>query len=87
MGKDIALLAAGSLAALALVHGLDAGDRDLVALGDEIVFRVQGNRAVLTRTRDLLSLAGSISVPARARNVAWDEVLRRTRAARADERR
>lgn len=55
--------------------------------GDEIVFRVQGNRAVLTRTRDLLDLAGSISVPAPARNVAWDEVLRRTRATRADERR
>ena len=51
--------------------------------GDEVVFRVEGNRAVLARTPDLLDLAGSIRVPARKRNVAWDEVLRRTRADRA----
>lgn len=51
--------------------------------GDELVFRVEGNRAVLARTPDLLDLAGSIRVPAAKRNVAWDEVLRRTRAERA----
>jgi AbrB family looped-hinge helix DNA binding protein len=51
--------------------------------GDEIVFRVEGNRAVLARTDDFLSLAGSISVPAAKRNVAWDEVIRKTRSARA----
>ena len=50
--------------------------------GDEIVFRVEGNRAVLARTPDFLSLAGSIRVPAAKRNVAWDEVIRRTRADR-----
>jgi antitoxin PrlF len=55
--------------------------------GDEVVFRVQGGRAVLSRTRDLLDLAGSITVPAHSRNVVWDEVLRRTRAARAADRR
>ena len=47
--------------------------------GDEIVFRVEGNRAVLARTPDFLGLAGSIRVPAAKRNVAWDDVLRRTR--------
>jgi AbrB family looped-hinge helix DNA binding protein len=51
--------------------------------GDEIVFRVEGNRAVLARTPDFLDLAGSIRVPAAKRNVAWDDVLRRTRSERA----
>ena len=55
--------------------------------GDEIVFRVEGNRAVLARTPDFLDLAGSFRVPAAKRNVAWDEVLRRTRADRAVARR
>jgi len=50
--------------------------------GDEVVFRVEGNRAVLARTVDFLCLAGTIRVPAGRRNVAWDEVIRRTRAAR-----
>lgn len=55
--------------------------------GDEVVFRVEGNRAVLARTPDLLDLAGSIRVPAAKRNVAWDDVIRRTRSARAAARR
>jgi AbrB family looped-hinge helix DNA binding protein len=55
--------------------------------GDELVFRVEGNRAVLARTPDLLTLAGTISVPAAKRNIAWDEVIRRTRSDRASRRR
>lgn len=55
--------------------------------GDEVIFRVEDNRAVLTRTADFLDLAGTISVPAAKRNVAWDEVIRRTRAARGKSRR
>lgn len=55
--------------------------------GDEIVFRVEGDRAVLARTPDFLELAGSIPVPAAKRNVAWDEVLRRTPDERAAARR
>jgi AbrB family looped-hinge helix DNA binding protein len=55
--------------------------------GDEIVFRVEGDRAVLARSADFLELAGTVSVPAVKRNVAWDEVLRRTRTARAAARR
>jgi antitoxin PrlF len=54
--------------------------------GDEIVFRVEGNRAIVARTPDFLDLAGSIRVPAAKRNVAWDEVLRRTRSERASAR-
>jgi AbrB family looped-hinge helix DNA binding protein len=55
--------------------------------GDEVVFRVEGNRAILARTPDFLGLAGSVRVPAAKRNVAWDEVLRRTRADRSATRR
>ncbi len=55
--------------------------------GDEIFFRVEGNRAVLARTPDFLALAGIIKVPAAKRNAAWDDVIRRTRAARATKRR
>lgn len=51
--------------------------------GDELVFRVQGNQAVLAKTRDFLTLAGSVDVPATSRNVAWQDVLERTRATRA----
>lgn len=54
-----------------------------VGVGDEIVFRVEGDRATLARTRDFLDLAGSVPVPAVRRNVAWDDVLRQTRATRA----
>jgi antitoxin PrlF len=55
--------------------------------GDSLVFRVEGNHAVLARTADLLVLAGSVSVPAARRGTPWDEVLRQTRRIRSAERR
>ncbi|MCJ7670812.1 MAG: AbrB/MazE/SpoVT family DNA-binding domain-containing protein [Acidimicrobiia bacterium] len=55
--------------------------------GDDVVFRVEGNRAVLARTARFLDLAETVPVPAAKRNVAWDEVIRRTRTARAAARR
>lgn len=58
-----------------------------IEVGDEIVFRVEGNKAVLARTADFLDLASSVKVPAAKRNVAWDAVLRETRTARASLRR
>lgn len=63
--------------------------RDALGLkeGDEVIFRVEGNRAVLARTPDFLTLAETVRVPAVKRNVAWDEVIRRTRVARAAGRR
>ncbi|MGI8984002.1 MAG: AbrB/MazE/SpoVT family DNA-binding domain-containing protein [Acidimicrobiales bacterium] len=63
--------------------------RDALGLktGDEVVFRVEGSRAVLARTPDFLDLAGTIAVPAARRNVAWDEVIRRTTNDRAAVRR
>jgi antitoxin PrlF len=55
--------------------------------GDAVVFRVEGDRAVLSRTPDFLALAGTIRVPAAKRNVAWDDVIRRTRSDRTAVRR
>jgi antitoxin PrlF len=50
--------------------------------GDHVVFRVEGRRAVLARTPDLLDLAGAVEVPAEKRGASWDEVRQRARAAR-----
>ncbi|MDZ4828091.1 MAG: AbrB/MazE/SpoVT family DNA-binding domain-containing protein [Actinomycetota bacterium] len=55
--------------------------------GDNVVFRVEGNRAVLARTTDFLDLAGTIRVPAAKRNASWDDVIRKIRATRALKRR
>jgi antitoxin PrlF len=63
--------------------------RDALGLneGDELLFRVESTRAVVAKTPDFLGLAGSVPVPAGKRGTAWDDVLRRTRAARAASRR
>jgi AbrB family looped-hinge helix DNA binding protein len=63
--------------------------RDALGLhaGDQVVFRVEGDRAVLARTPDLLDLAGAVRVPAGKRGTPWEEVRRQVRAARARERR
>jgi antitoxin PrlF len=58
-----------------------------IKAGDEVIFRVEGDRAVLARTPDLLDLAGTFPVPAAKRNVVWSDVIRRTRSDRAAARR
>lgn len=55
--------------------------------GDEVVFRVEGHRAVLAKTPNFLDLAGTVAVPAAKRSTTWDEVIRRTRTERAAARR
>jgi AbrB family looped-hinge helix DNA binding protein len=50
--------------------------------GDRIIFRVEGKRAVVARTPDLLGLAGSVTVPAGKRGAPWADVLRETRRLR-----
>lgn len=55
--------------------------------GDQVLFRVEGARAVLARTPDLLDLAGAVSVPASKRGAAWDDIRRQTRTARSAARR
>ena len=59
--------------------------RDALGLveGDQVVFRVEGRRAILSRTTSLLDLAGAVSVPAAKRGTSWNEVRRHARAARA----
>ena len=54
--------------------------------GDEVVFRVERSRAVLAKTPELLSLAGSVAVPPAKRGTAWEDVLRKTRRSRAERR-
>jgi len=55
--------------------------------GDQIVFRVEQHRALLAKTPNLIDLAGTVDVPAAKRGMAWDEVRRDTRRARAEARR
>jgi AbrB family looped-hinge helix DNA binding protein len=58
-----------------------------IKAGDEVIFRVEGDRAVLARVPDFLALASSVRVPAAKRNAVWDDVIRRTRSNRAATRR
>jgi antitoxin PrlF len=55
--------------------------------GDEILFRVEHDRAVVAKTPNFIDLAGSVAVPASKRGTPWDEVLRQTRRSRAEKRR
>ncbi len=54
-----------------------------VNAGDALIFRIEGNRAVIARTPDFLELAGKLRIPASKKNVAWDDVIKSTRANRA----
>ncbi len=55
--------------------------------GDPLLFRLENGRAVLAKTPDFLELAGTVEVPSSRRGTAWDEVVKKTRAIRAKERR
>lgn len=59
--------------------------RDALGLvqGDAVVFRVDGSRATLARTADLLDLAGAVEVPPGRRGASWDEIRKETQKARA----
>ncbi len=54
-----------------------------IEAGDEVAFRVEGQRAVLARTPHFLDLAGTFRVPAGRRNATWDDIVRATRRSRA----
>jgi antitoxin PrlF len=58
-----------------------------IEAGDEVAFRVEGQRALLARTPHFLDLAGTVRVPAARRNATWDDVVRATRRSRAASRR
>ena len=55
--------------------------------GDDLLFRVERSRAVIGKTPDFLTLAGSVAVPPAKRGTPWDDVLRSTRRQRAERRR
>jgi AbrB family looped-hinge helix DNA binding protein len=55
--------------------------------GDRLIFRVEGDHAVIARTPDLLALSGSVTVPVAKRGTAWAEVLRETRRGRRSQQR
>jgi antitoxin PrlF len=63
--------------------------RDALELreGDEVVFRVERQRAVLAKTADFIELAGSVVTPAAKLGTQWDDVVRRSRRARVEKRR
>ena len=48
----------------------------------EIVFRVEGSRAVCARTTDCLDLGRVVELPAAEPDVVWGDLMRTTRAAR-----
>ena len=52
--------------------------RDTLELeaGDQVVFRLEGARAILARTKDFLDMAGTVEVPAEKRGASWDEIRR-----------
>ena len=54
--------------------------RDALGLseGDELVFRVEDNRATISKPEDFIELAGSVPVPPGKRGTPWDEILRET---------
>jgi len=58
--------------------------------GDQVLFRLAGDRAVLARTPNFLDLAGAVPVPPEKRGASWDEIRReawRARGKRIDEQR
>lgn len=50
--------------------------------GDAIIFRIEGNRAVVARTPHFLELAGKLRISDSKKNADWNDVMRSTRASR-----
>jgi antitoxin PrlF len=50
--------------------------------GDQVLFRLEGGRAILARTQNFLDLAGSVPVPPDKRGASWEEIRRTARRAR-----
>ena len=53
--------------------------------GDAVLFRVREGRAVISKTPNLLDLAGSVPVPEEVRGLPWEEIKRRAWEAVAEE--
>ena len=63
--------------------------RDALGLreGDELVFRVEDNRATISKPKDFIEMAGSVPVPPELKGAPWEEIVRKTREARYGKRR
>ena len=63
--------------------------RDSLGLkeGDELIFRVEDNRATISKPEDFIALAGSVPVPPGKRGTPWDEIIRETYKTRYGKRR
>jgi antitoxin PrlF len=46
--------------------------------GDEVLFRVHKNRAVLAKLPDFLDLKGSVPVPPRSKGASWSKIKAET---------
>lgn len=57
-------------------------DRLELEPGDQVLFRLEGGRAILARTQDFLDLAGSVPVPPDKRGASWEEIRREAWRAR-----
>lgn len=55
--------------------------------GDALIFRIEGNRAVVARTPDFLDLAGKLRIPDSKKNAKWDQVIKSARVSRATKKR
>lgn len=54
--------------------------------GDAVLFKVDGQRAVIARTPDLFEIAGTFEVPLEKRGTPWNKIIEETRRVRAAER-
>lgn len=59
-------------------------DRLQLKPGDQVLFRVVADRAVLARTPNFLDLAGVVPVPPEKRGASWEEIRRETWRARGE---
>ena len=54
-----------------------------VNAGDQMIFRIDGTRAVVARTANLLDLGGVVPVPPERAGAQWAQIRAATRTARA----
>ena len=61
--------------------------RDALQLesGDSVIFRVEGEHAIVTRIPDFLELAGSVAVPPAKKGASWDRIREAAWRARGEE--
>jgi len=57
-------------------------DRLELEPGDQVLFRLEGGRAILARTQNFLDMAGTVAVPPAKRGASWEQIRREARRAR-----